>query len=236
MSRTTLRPVRELTYGWFRRWRDARDARWDARADVAGNERPTPWLERNRHTFLERAASERLEVEWDQHPTLERYRTVIARIESLEEAIADADERLRQDAPTEEELTRRNSGEAELSAAAIRTRRTRELGPRTASLRERRRAWGEELSHLRLERGNLIGAIEVAWRGLIDRVEQLQRFHARRQETYRRAYLRHVARRRELALDDPVLAARELVAPVWAGEPCPWLRVPADQPEPVAAG
>jgi hypothetical protein len=235
MPHPTLRPVRELTYGWFRRWRDARDARWDARADVAGNERPTPWLERNRHTFLERAASERLEIERDQHPTLERYRMVVARIESLEEAIAEADERLLQDAPTEEELTRRHSGEVELSAAAIRIRRTRELAPRTAGLRELRRAWVDELPRLRLERGNLIGAVEVAWRGLIDRVEQLQRFHARRQETYRRAYLRRVARRRELTLEDPVLAARELVAPAWAGEPCPWLRMRADQPEPVAS-
>jgi len=236
MSNPTLRPVRELRYGPFPRWRDARDAAGDARVDVAGNERPAPWLERNRHTFLERCASARLEVERSQHAILEQYRMTAARIASLTEAIADADARLLAESPTDEELARRHPSEADLSGEATRTRRARELAHRTSGLVERRRSWVDELSTLRLERGDLAGRIEVAWRELVDRTEQLQRFHARRQETYRRAYLRRVARQREVTVGDPVLAARELNAPEWVGAPCPWLHAEAEQQAPDTTG
>ena len=55
MSRTTLRPVRELTYGWFRRWRDARDARWTQRKSNGSSrsvKSPVQQVERQRRMFI----------------------------------------------------------------------------------------------------------------------------------------------------------------------------------------
>ena len=223
MTEKTLAPLRALRYGPLRRWADTHDGRADARADVPGSTRPTAWLQRNAHTFAERAATARIHREEELHDALRRHRTVVARIHGLEDRLIEIEREIDAAAPTESELSRRAPTEGALSEAAVRARRMGEASRRCAHLHAQRRQCAGELRDLRQEQSGLVGRLGQGWQRVVRRVEQLQRFHSRRQETYRRAYLRRLVKQRELEPDDAVLSVAEIDMPSWATDHCPWL-------------
>lgn len=230
VQRTALRPKKELRYLLPARLFDGYCGKRDSASDIPGNSRQTPWQCRNAQTFAERASSERVGLDHELRPQIERLQAGVARVSELEVLIALLEESLERAQPSEGELQLRAASEHRLSDQEVRRRRQRESDGRTAGDRSRRAALQRELSDLRSECSELTGVISAGWHRLIDRVGQLEHYHSRRLHTYRSAYLRGLRRKREVSAEEQILAHDRLDRPKWADLPCPWL-VPLAQTE-----
>jgi hypothetical protein len=151
-----------------------------------------PWLANNRHRELERHEHETLSHQAVSAGVRIRHTAALADLEVAEYEHARTVEALdRLPHLTDADLVRRGAAESMTPESVVRDRRRREfVRTQLAPAEERVAAAARVVAGLNAELHGLIGTLDALERVTLTRQVRVSEFHARRAQTYRRAYLR----------------------------------------------